>query len=410
MAKLGRRWTLFARAYLWRRILFRTRFIAITGSVGKTTTKDLTAAILGLSAGATLANFGSENTTREVAQTVLRVRPWHRFAVLEVATARPGQIATSARIVAPDIAVVLSVARTHTNNFATLEDTAAEKAVLLKFLRRRGEAILNLDDPCVAAMQARPGARVIRFGRDDRAQVRASDVGGHWPEKLSFVVNCESGAARVESQLVGTHWTPAILAAIALGLQCGVPLKQIAAQIARVPPTAGRMEPCTLPNGAVILRDEFNAALDTYHAAFAELKAARAARKILLISTVSDSPENWDKRLRRIAVDAARVVDLLVLIGARDDSKRAAKAAQAAGLPPERVRRFGQLREAAEYLRGELRAGDLMLLRGKAEHHLTRLFYAQLREIACWEDTCPKRMLCDHCPDLFADGALVKVR
>lgn len=407
IVNVAKRRVLLMLAYLWRRLMFRTRFIAITGSVGKTTTKDLVAAILSGFPAATFSNFATENTTDEIARTLVRVRPWHRFAVFEVATGGPGQLRRSARLVAPDIAVILSVARTHTHKFPTLEDTAAEKATLLKFIRKGGVAILNLDDPRVAAMEPGRGIRVNRFGCDDRAGLHASNVGGRWPERLSLFVTCKSGkgtgeGAQVQSQLVGMHWAPALLAAINVALECGMPLKQIAAQISRIPPTAGRMDPQILPSGAVILRDEFNGSLDTYSAAFEALKTARAKRKILVVTTVSDSPESWDRRIRRIAVDAAGVVDLLVLIGAKDDTKRAGNAALAAGLPGNRLCQFDKLHDAAQFLRQELGAGDLLLLRGKTEHHLTRLFYAQLREVACWKPTCPKRILCDHCPELFA--------
>lgn len=409
IVNVTKRRALLMLAYLWRRLMFRTRFIAITGSVGKTTTKDLVAATISGSPAATFSNFATENTTGEIAWTLLRVRPWHRFAVFEVATGGPGQIRRSARLVAPDVAVILSVARTHTHRFATLEDTAAEKATLVKFIRKRGVAILNLDDPRVAVMQPGRGARVIRFGCSDRADVRASNAGGHWPERLSLLITCKSGkcagdSAQVQSRLVGMHWTPTLLAAITVALECGMPLKQIAAQISQIPPTAGRMDPQILPSGAVILRDEFNGSLDTYNAAFGALKTARAKRKILVVTTVSDSPESWDRRVRRIAVDAAGVVDLLVLIGARDDTKRAGNAALAAGIASNRLRQFDQLHDAAQFLRVELGAGDLVLLRGKTEHHLTRLFYGQIREVACWKPTCPKRILCDHCPELFAGG------
>ncbi|MBZ5606599.1 MAG: hypothetical protein LAO79_30280 [Acidobacteriia bacterium] len=404
--KTTRRGALLTLAYVWRRLMFRTRFIAITGSVGKTTTKDLTAGILGAMPAATISNFGSENTTREIASTLLRVRPWHRFAVLEVATARPGHIANSARMVAPDIAVVLSVARTHTNNFPTLEDTAAEKASLLNFVRKRGVAILNLDDPHVAAMKTRPGLRVVRFGCDARADIRGSGAGGHWPDRLSIFVTCRSGEnAHLRSQLVGMHWTSALLAAAAIAIECGMPIEQIARGIAQVPPTLGRMDPQILPSGAIILRDEFNGSLDTYKSAFETLKAVRATRKILVITTVTDSPQSWDKRLKKIATEAAGVVDLLVLIGARDDTKRAGKAALAAGFSTSALHLFDDLPKAAEFLRTELRGGDVVLLRGKAEHHLTRLFYAQIRDVSCWLPVCPKRILCDHCPDLFAPQA-----
>ena len=137
-------------AFCWRRLLFRTRFIAITGSVGKTTTRNLLAAILRDMPALTLAATKSSNSAKQIARDLLSVRPRHRFVVLEVGTDRPGWIRRSAWLIRPDIAIVLSVARTHTNNFPTLDDTAAEKAALLGGLGRKGVAILNVDDERVA--------------------------------------------------------------------------------------------------------------------------------------------------------------------------------------------------------------------------------------------------------------------
>jgi UDP-N-acetylmuramoyl-tripeptide--D-alanyl-D-alanine ligase len=408
LAARARRTALLSAAYLWRRAMFRTRFIAVTGSVGKTTTKDLIAATLSEFPSQTICNFGSENTTQEVAHTLLRVRPRHRFAVIEAATSRPGQLAAVARLVAPDIAVVLAVARTHTNTFATLEDTAAEKASLLKFVGPNGVAILNLDDPRVAAMQPPPGIRTIHFGSTAGAGVCASDVKATYPDGLSCTIASSTETALVRSQLVGAHWLPSVLATVAVALECGMPLDRIAARIPRIPPTTGRMDPQILPSGAVILRDDFNGSLDTYNAAFETLRHASATRKILVITTLGDTPESWDKRLRRVAEQSAGVVDLLILIGERDDTKRAAKAALRAGMSAEAVRMCADTRAAADLLRTELRPGDLALLRGRIEHHVARVALDLAdpqglnREVACWKTTCSKRILCDHCPELWA--------
>lgn len=391
-------------AFCWRRLLFRTRFIAITGSVGKTTTKDLLAAILNDMPARTLATRRSSNGAKHIAQAILRARPWDRFVVLEAGTDQPGWIRRSAWLIGPDIAIILSVARTHTNNFQTLEDTAREKAALLAGVRRRGVAILNADDRRVAAMAASCKARVLRFGTSANADVRASEISSQWPDRFSLSVTAEGNTARVNTQLVGTHWSAAVLATVTAALECGMTLTQAAQLISRVPPTTGRMEPCMLPNGAVVLRDDFNGSLDTFIVAFEALKAAKAIRKILVITTVGDSPESWDHRTMRIAREAASVVQMLVLLGKAKDTKRAGKAALDAGLFPENLLRFEDLRELSAFLKSTLRQGDLMLLRGRTTDHITRVFHAQTKEVACWKSYCTKRNLCDHCSELFGEN------
>jgi UDP-N-acetylmuramoyl-tripeptide--D-alanyl-D-alanine ligase len=178
-------------------------------------------------------------------------------------------------------------------------------------------------------------------------------------------------------------------------------LPKAAQSISRVPPTTGRMEPCTLPNGAVVLRDDFNGSLDTFIVAFEALKAAKAARKILVITTVGDSPESWDRRTMRVAREAASVVQMLVLVGKTKDTKRAGKAALNEGLSAENLFTFEDLRELAAFLKSTLRLGDLMLLRGRTTDHITRVFHAQTREVSCWKTHCTERNLCDHCSELF---------
>jgi len=388
-------------AFCWRRLLFRTRFIAITGSVGKTTTKDLLSSLFHDMPARTLATRRSSNGVKHIARDILRARPWHRFVVLEAGTDQPGWIRRSSWLIGPDVAVILSVARTHTNNFPTLDDTAAEKAALLSGLRRNGVAILNLDDPRVAAMAVHCRARVVRFGCSLEADVLATSVSGQWPDRLSLTITANGETEKLSTQLVGTHWTPAVLGAVSAALECGMTLRQAAQLIPRVPPTAGRMQPCVLPSGAVVLRDDFNGSLDTFIAAFEALKSARAMRKILVITTVGDSPESWDHRIMRIAAEAAEVVDLLILVGKNKDTKRARKAALAQGLSPEGVHEFDDLRQLASFLKSTLRLGDLMLLRGRTTDHITRVYHAQFREVSCWKTHCSERNLCDHCPELF---------
>ena len=141
---------------------------------------------------------------------------------------------------------------------------------------------------------------------------------------------------------------------------------------------------------------------------FETLKSASAKRKILIITTVGDSPESWDRRIMRIAADAAGVVDLLVLVGKKKDTKRAGKAASDHGLLPEGLHQFEDVRDVARFLQSTLRFGDLVLLRGRTSDHMARVYHSQLRDVACWKSDCQKTSLCDHCPELFGDGKLVE--
>src|SRR6185312_13185282 len=138
----ARRAALYGAAFVWRGLMFRTTFIAITGSVGKTTAKEALASILA-SRYRIVKTPVSRNELMHLARLILSVRPWHRYAVLEVATDGPGWMKRMAWLARPHMAVILRVARTHSNRFRTLEATAEEKAVLLSTLRRGGIAVLN---------------------------------------------------------------------------------------------------------------------------------------------------------------------------------------------------------------------------------------------------------------------------
>lgn len=392
-------------ALVWRLMMVRTTFVAITGSVGKTTGKELIVAMLA-TRGSTLATEGTRNEAMAVAQTLLRVRPWHRFAVIEVGTDSPGWIRRSAALVRPDVAVVLNVKRTHTTRFPALEDTAREKADLPAALRRGGVAILNCDDPYVARMSVPAGRRTVWFGEGPQAGVRASEIQSAWPARLTLRVTAMGESCRLETRLVGKHWATSVVAATSAALACGVPLEQVARAAATVPPFPGRMQPAELPCGAVVLRDDFNPSIDTFHPALEVLREARAARKLLVITTVSDSGESWNQRLLHIAMGAAGCVDILILIGEQKNTRTAARQLPAAGFPAAQLHCCTGLQQASDLLRKLLRAGDLVLLRGRSSDHVGRLYHDQLRPAGCWTDYCPKMILCDDCQELFAaDGA-----
>ncbi len=388
---------LLAAAWLWRRLLFRTTFIAITGSVGKTTAKELLAAILEQH-GRTYKTIANQNGPKFVALNILRVRPWHRYAVLEVATSQPGVMARSAPVVRPDLTLVLAMRRTHAQGFRTIQEHAAEKEILVRATRPRGTVALFEDDPLIAPMADGGPWRVLRYGVSSSAGLRARNVSAVWPERLSFEIEDAGRTIAVHTQLVGEHWLPTVLGAFAAAQALGLPLEAAARAVATVPPFPARLQPVSLPNGAVFLRDDYNGSSDVYEAAFDVLRNARADRRILVMTDMSDSSAKPRDRLKRAASRIAELAEMLVFIGDHFDT--ALRRAVAAGLPEASVRGFFSLEHAAAFLRCELREGDLVLLKGRATDHVSRIFFAQFAEVACWKAHCPKTMLCDECWEL----------
>jgi len=390
---------MYAGAYLWRRLLFRTTFIAITGSVGKTTAKECLAAALA-SRHPTAKSIANQNDYSGVPRSLLRVRPWHRFAVLEVASSRPGMMKRSARLVVPDVAIVLAVAKTHVQNFRTLQNTAAEKAALLASLPANGVAVLNGDDPLVAAMAAPLKRRVIWFGTSPSFDYWAEGASSQWPGRLSFQVHAGAASERVQTQLVGAHWKNSILAAIAAAHTCGMPLQEAVRAASAVQPTQGRMQPATLPCGATVIRDDQNGSVDTLQAAFLALAEAQARRKILVITDVTDTSRSPRERFHKIGKQAVGIFQSAVFIG--HTAHHGVREMIAAGMSPDQAHAFDSLQQAEEFLRHELAPDDLVLLRGRATDHVTRLYFALLGTVHCRKAHCDKTTVCDLCPELGA--------
>lgn len=383
---------------LWRRLMFRTTVIAITGSVGKSTTKECLAAILAAH-GKTLKTPGNENSTWGVPRSVIEIRPWHRYAVIEIGTETPGQIRNLARLVQPDIAVVLCVARTHVRSFPTLDDTAAEKATLLEYLRPNGTAILNGDDPRVRKMAEGLKQRVVFYGDGPDCNLKAEDVGdGAWPERLKFTLRADGERLAVQTQLLGTHWVSAALASIAAAQACGLTAAEAARGLADVPPFEARMQPIRLPSGAIVIRDEETSSPDTLAPMFNVMRKSTAERRVLIFSDVDESKERPRKRLEEIGQLAAELTDLVVFIG--EHGHHGVRAAINAGLAPESCYHTQDLQEAAEILQRELRDGDLVFVKGKMTDHLSRVVFAQYGPIGCRTTACRLRPVCESCDQL----------
>ncbi len=388
---------LYWAAFLWRRLLFRTTIVAVAGSVGKTTTKELIAAVLA-QRGRTYRTIANQNGGILIPLNVLRIRPWHRFAVIETSGVPLGVMQRTSRLLRPDIGVMLTLARTHTDIYPTLEDTAREKSKLFDHLSPRGIGLLNGDDPLVAAMAEKLPGRGSLFGTSDACALRAANVTSNWPQRLQFDAIAGGEQVPVRTRLVGEHWLPSVLAALAVGRQVGIPPRAAAEAISTVEPFRARLQPMALPNGAIVLRDDYQSTIDGSDAAFRVLAQARARRRILAITDLSDAGNNSSRRMRHIAAAAANGADMAVFIGRL--APFAQRRAIEDGMAPEAVHCFQTLRQAADFLRDELRAGDLLLLKGRSTDHVTRLFFHQFGTVECWKSHCSKTTLCDECWEL----------
>ena len=249
----------------WHRARFAIPVVAVTGSNGKTTTKELIAGVLG-ARWHVLKPASSFNNQWGLPLTLLRLAPEHQALVVEIGTNRPGEIAYLAEIARPTIGVVTNVAAVHTEFLGSLDAVREEKAALVRAVGPEGRVVLNADDPRVAGMAREAHGRVVTFGRAAGAQVRASGEAAAGPQALGFVLEAEGAREPVTLAFAGRHNVVNALAAAAVGVALGWPLAEIARGLASARPVAGRCVWRTA--GAVRVLD------DTYNANPASLRAA----------------------------------------------------------------------------------------------------------------------------------------
>lgn len=345
--------------------------IAVTGSVGKTTTKDLLAAVL---PGPTVATRSSFNNEIGLPLTALRATPETRYLVLEMGADKIGDIAYLTSLVSPDLAVVLAVARAHLGVFGGIERVAEAKSEIIRGLRPGGVSILNADDFRVAAMAGIAPGRVVRFGREPRpagdvVAVAASDVELDPTGKAHFTLRAGDQIARVHLGLVGAHHVSNALAAASAAYALGVPVADIAHALSgRAASSPHRMAVTTRADGITVVDDAYNANPDSMAAALRALTAiARGRRTVAVIGAMlelGDDEEQEHAAVGRLAGELG--VDLVVAVG-----DLAAHAANA--LPAARARRCADLDDARTVLAAELRPGDVVLFKASNGSHVWRL-------------------------------------
>lgn len=253
--------------------------VGVTGSAGKTSTKDLIAAVL-RAEGPTVAPPGSMNNELGHPWTALRADASTRFLVLELSARHEGNIRDLTRIVAPRIGVVLNVGSAHLGEFGSREAIARTKGELVEELPEGGVAILNADDPLVAAMAERTVARVVRVGRGSDADVRAEDVVLDDSARASFTLVADGRSVPVRLRVHGEHQVPNALSAAAVGLACGIDLEAVAASLsAAEAASVRRMAVSTRADGLTVIDDSYNANPESVAAALKALATMVRSRR-----------------------------------------------------------------------------------------------------------------------------------
>ena len=256
----------------------KLRVIGITGSSGKTGTKDLLASVLATVA-ETVAPVGSLNGEVGVPLTVCRVTPSTRFLVVEMGARAVGHIRYLTEVAPPGIALVLNVGSAHLGEFGSIDRVAHAKAELVQALPPDGVAILNADEPVVAAMGRLTDARVVTVGRSEGAMVRATDVALDGLGRPSFTLAVGGRSAPVTLALHGEHQVGNALSVAAAALECRLGLEQVAAALGAARATSRwRMEVIERDDGVTVVNDAYNANPDSVRAALAALAGMAGGR------------------------------------------------------------------------------------------------------------------------------------
>jgi aminoacyl-tRNA hydrolase len=297
----------------------------------------------------------------------------------------------------PTIGIVTVIADDHWTAYGSREAIAKEKGKLVASLPSTGTAVLNADDELVLGMAANCAAKVITYGISAKAELRAEDVSGDWPDRLSFNVRWGAERVHVRTQLCGRHLLPSVLGAIGGGLGAGMSLRECAKGIESFSPFQGRMQPVTTADGVTFIRDDFKAPLWSVDPCFEFMKAARAKRKIIVIGMISDSGTGKKGAMyAKMAARAQKISDITIFVGSWSSSVLKARNPGAEGA----LRVFSNVRDAAECINSITRNGDLVLLKGTNRHdHLIRIIMARAEGVACWRDDCKRTIFCDVCPD-----------
>ena len=357
-------------ARFWRRKL-NIRVIGITGSVGKSTTKELVAEVLSQRFH-TLKSSGNLNNEIGLPLTLLRLSQGHERAVLEMGFYKPGEISFLCDLALPQVGVITNVGTVHAERAGSQEDIARGKAELVQALppAPEGIAILNMDDPLVRQMADQAQARVFFYGLDPKADLWADDVESIGLEGIRFRLHYLNEVLHVRVPLIGRHSVHTSLRAAAVGLIDGLTWQDIVSGLQMGHAQQLRLVAVHTDSGALILDDTYNASPESTLAAL-NLLEELDGRKVAVLGDMLELGPYEKQGHEMVGARAAEIVSSLVLVGER--SLITAEAAGQAGLATSAIHWFATSQEATDFLKHELGSGDVVLVKGSHGMRMDRI-------------------------------------
>lgn len=344
---------------------WRARFtlpvVGITGSVGKSSTKELAAGVLGTKL-RVLKSPKSYNNEFGLPLSVLLIDAATEVAILEMGTYGPGELAALSAIARQTIAVVTNVGHSHLERMGSQDGIARAKGELVAALPTDGAAVLNGDDHRVRAMARLTAARSILYGLGEWCDLRATDLDDHGPDGLGLTLHWQGEARRLDrAPLLGAHSAYTALAAGATALAVGLSFDEVVEALRR-PHAAVRLLVVPGRNGSTLIDDSYNSAPNSALAALDILARTPGTRRLAVLGDMLELGAYEEEAHRIVGRRVAAVADALLTIGPR--ARIIADEAARAGLPSGRIAGFERKDELVAALAGELRAGDVALIKG----------------------------------------------
>jgi len=363
---------------------YRRRFaipiVGLTGSSGKTTTKEMLCSILG-QAKNVLKTEGNLNNLIGLPQTIFRLPGEHDMAVLEMGTNTRGEFERLARIAEPDIGLITNIGPAHLAGFGSVATVREEKSDLFANIRKTGAIVVNLDDEAVCEAANRWSGRRVTFSMSAAADVGLNDIRRDGARGTSFNLLIGKAAHRVEMKVVGIHSLYNAIAAAATALACGASVEAIRRGLALFAPVSGRMEIVRLQNGAYVINDAYNANPASVREALLTLKDLKNGHNAyVFLGDMLELGDAAPEMHRKVGLLLATIGVAAVFLQG-DFASVTAEGARVNGLDEGRIFLLKDDEEALAFLKKALRKGDWVLVKGSRRMKMDRIAARLIAEV-----------------------------
>lgn len=356
----------------WHRSRFNVRVVGVTGSVGKTSTKEMIYSILSKRF-KVLKNEGNFNNEIGVPLTIFKLEPEHEILIQELAMRLPGEISRLAQITRPDIGVITNIGLSHIERLGSQEAIAEAKAELLQGLSDEGIAVLNADDPYYEFLASRLNGDAVSFGVT-AGDIRAENIRIDESGRPMFTVVLGSTRFNVHLPVVGEHYISNALAAATVALSFGISVKDITAGLESFAQLDKRANVFQSEGGWTVFDDTYNAAPASVKSALKTISAMKGERKIAILGDMRELGEYSIPTHREVGQVAADLgIDMLITVG--ELGKQIAHGARDWGFKNP-IREFESSDEVASVIRQEIKPGDVVLVKGSRAMEMERIVEA----------------------------------